>query len=217
MFWIKKTKASNKTGYLYLRETVYVRDKRTLKKSPKKVGDRTASAKRGKYSKKKDIYCGKIIELNLKHFISFQEYVENILKKKYLEFKINSSFESLLRDFQNFLLYIYDIKKEEFENNKKKAYYIAGGFLCKQTIEYVLKFQINGDPENPKEIERFSNRCKDASIFDEEIIMNLYVKMMPNVVEDVQKEIEELEKIKTKVEITSFENYMRGEHKKQNN
>jgi hypothetical protein len=212
MFWIKKSKPGNTYGYLYLRETVYIRDKRTLKKSPKKVGDRTATAKRGKFSKKRDIYCGKIIEKKIVKYLNFNDYVETILNKRYLEFKINSSFETLLEIFVDFLLYVYDIEKNEYFNDKKKAYYIANGFLCPQTINHIIKFQINGNPDDNKEIERFSNRCKDAGIFDDEVIMSLYVKIMPNVVEDVENEIKELEKINIDKKTSSFEEYMRQEH-----
>ena len=77
MLWEKKNIKNPETrGYLYLRETIYVRDKRTHKRKPKKLGSGSGYKERGKYSKKKDIYCGKIVECSMKKFINFRDYIK---------------------------------------------------------------------------------------------------------------------------------------------
>lgn len=175
MFWIRKANFKEKKGYLYLRETIYERDRRTLKRIPKKNGDGSATKERGKYSKKKDIYCGKIREAEPKHLITFNSYMEKV-HEDFLEYKMNRSFDGIIDDFINYLLYIHEIDKEEFFDKKKKVvYYIGNGFLSKETIDYLKRFNLRNESEN--ELERFSNRCQDIGIYDEDIIGTLYMKL----------------------------------------
>ncbi len=182
----KYNSLTNKRGYLYIRETIYQRDKRTLKKKPSKLGDGSATKNRWKYSLKKDTYCGKIIEnIEIKHIITFQEYLKKIKYGSeqdfdFLEYKIKTDFDKILDDFVNYLIYIHKINDEEFKTGKKKAYAINNGFLSRETIEWVRRFRINKSPENPREFERFMNRCLASGIFDEEIIETLYLKLIPD-------------------------------------
>lgn len=181
MLWEKKTSLNQKRGYLYIRETIYVRDKRTLKRKPSKLGDGSAYKERGKYSKKKDIYCGKIIEgIELKHTISFREYIDTYKEDNFLEYKTSVEFEILLDDFVEYLLFIHGLDYYDFSKGTKKAYAIATGYLSLRTIEKVREFTPKASFINYKELERFANKCFDAAIFDEEIIMLLYSKLLPD-------------------------------------
>ena len=181
MLWEKKSSLKQKRGYLYIRETIYERDKRTLKKKAPKLCDGSAYKDRWKYSKKKDIYCGKIIEdTKLINFISFQGYVESKKAKDFLEYKTKITFSDLLEDFVNYLLEIHEIEKEDFFEGKKKAYEISSGYLSCEGIEYIRRFSLKLNPLAHSEIERFANRCLDCAIFDNEIIMLLYMKLLPN-------------------------------------
>lgn len=211
MFWIKKTNFKQKDGYLYLRETIYERDKRSHIKKAKKLGTGKATIERGKYSKKKDIYCGKVYEYEIKKYIHFKDYIES-KAIDFLEYKISTPFDDILEDFTEYLLNIHKLNKEDFYNGKKKAYLLANGFLCKETLEWLRKFTIIGNPENPKEIERFAIRCKDSAIFDEEIIMTLYTKLIPEMtLEEIRDE--KIPQIKEK-EFTDMMDFMRKEHEK---
>lgn len=181
MLWEKKSlKFHDKRGYLYLRETVYERDKRSHKKKPKKLGDGSAYAQRGKYSKKKDIYCGKIVDVQVKKFLTFEEFITEKGFEDFLKFKLDVNFDELLGYFVDYLLYIYEIEKDTFEN-EKKAYSVASGYLCKPTIDFIRRFNPRGDFDREKEIERFAYRCIDAGVYDEEIIMALYSKLTDNI------------------------------------
>jgi len=184
---------SNKRGYLYLRETIYKRDRRTLKRKPSKLCDGSATKERGKYSIKIDTYCGKIFEKELKYIETFNDYIlkkhtnlnKNNLDFDYLKYKLTSSFDKLLDDFIEYLFYIYEIDKNIFYNKKKITYAINNGYLSKETIFWLRKFRINGNYQNKKEIKRFTYRCNDIGIYDEEIIQTLYLKLVP---EDLAKE-----------------------------
>lgn len=180
MLWEKKTSLNQKRGYLYVRETIYVRDKRTLKRKPAKLGDGSAYKQRGKYSKKKDIYCGKIIDdVELKKTIPFKEYIKNFKKKDFLQYRTDVEFEILLDDFIEYLLFIHGLKKENLFEGNKKAYAIATGYLSRGTLQRVKEFTPKSTMIDYKELERFANRCFDSGIFDEEIIMLLYSKLLP--------------------------------------
>ena len=213
MFWIKKSNFKQKNGYLYLRETVYIRDGRTLKRTPRKLGDRTTTNQRGKYSKKKDIYCGKVVEITPQIILTFSEFILNKRKKEFLEYKVHASFDRLLDDFVSYVLKIHKIKKKDFYSKKKQAYQIANGFFCPQTLDYVRRFIVKGNADSHTEIERFANRCQDASIYDENVIMSLYSKLMPDRQGEIIDEVKELEKTKISSKQTSFEAYMREQHK----
>ncbi len=215
MFWIKKLRPEDETGYLYLRETIYVRDKRSHKRTPKIIGNRQKTNERGKYSKKKDTYCGKIIELNPTKFITFKTYIEENLKKDFTEYKINSAFDQMHEDFVDYLLLVHEIDKEEFsKNSPKTVYQIANGYFCPPTIKYLKDFNPKPNASSHSEIERFANRCQDSCIYDEEIIMSLYSKLLPDKYKDIEEEIEQLSGHKLKTQQTSFEEYMRKQHKK---
>jgi hypothetical protein len=216
MLWEKKNpKKPEGRGYLYLRESIYVRDKRSHTRKPNKLGSGKAKTQRGKYTKKKDIYCGKIIEIKPNSLLTFHEYLD-LEDIAYLEFKINSDFNQILTKFVEYILYMYDIDKNTFYTGQKIAYEVNGGYLSTGTIDNIKKFVIRGrNSENKNEIERFANRCYDAGVFDEEIIMNLYVKITPDLEnkEEIETEIKELRKkgIKRR-EHNSFMDFMRKEH-----
>lgn len=190
MLWEKKISNNEQRGYLYIRETIYLRDKRTLKRKPPVKGDGSAYKQRGKYSKKKDIYCGKIIEdIQLQDTIQFKDYIEKKKQEKYLEYKTTSTFDQVLDDFIEYLLTIHNLDSKEFYEGKKKAYAIASGYLSKETINKIREFTPKYTTINYKELERFANKCLDAAIFDEEIIMLLYSKLLPQ--QKISEEFEE--------------------------
>jgi len=178
MFREKLTKNPNERGYLYIRDSYYKRDRRTLKR--KKTGDGTAYKQRGKYSKKKDIYCGRIYEKELIKVITFKEYIESH-DENFLNIKLESDFEELIDIFVGYLLEIYGIDQEEYLAKQKKVYAIGNGYLSKDTIKWIKNFNINGNADNPNEMKRFAYRCADVGIFDEDIINILYVKLIPEI------------------------------------
>ncbi len=195
MFREKLTKNPEERGYLYIRESYYQRDRRTLKKKPFKLCGGTASKERGKYSKKKDIYCGKIYEKDIVIIETFKDYVKKDTKD-FTKFKINSTFDEITDKFVNYLIYLYGIDKEEYEQ-QKKVYAIGDGYLNPKIITWLKSFQIKGDYNSPSEIERFTYRCQDCGIFDEEIINLLYVKIVPEVQRDeIVAEIKLMQKSK---------------------
>ena len=184
MFREKLRANSDERGYLYIRETIYERDGRTLKRIPRKLGNGEATKNRGKYSKKIDIYCGRIIEKKIIHFINFSDWINN----KGLDFhifKLNSDFNTILNEFINYILYIYEIDYLEFhESSIKKVYALGSGFISPIVISWLKRFNINGNPNNLSELKRFAYRCQDCCIFDDEIVHLLYVKMIPKELSD---------------------------------
>ena len=218
MLWEKKDlKNPNKRGYLYLRESIYKRDKRTHTRKANKLGSGKATKERGKYTKKKDIYCGKIQEMKPISLITFEEYLalEDI---KYLEFKLKSEFKAILDKFVEYILYMYGIDKKVFEKSKPKiAYELNGGYLSPITLEFITDFTIRTkNSDNKNEIERFANRCYDAGIFDQDIIMTLYTKITPEIEnkEEIEAEIRDLKENKLiKQKHKTFQDFMRKQHK----
>jgi hypothetical protein len=193
MLWEKKnTKIPEKRGYLYLRETVYVRDGRTLKRKPKKLGDGSGAKNRGKYSVKKDTYCGKIIIKKMVKFTSFMSFL-NLDSDKYLDYRLHSEFSIILEDFISYLLDIFEIDRDDFEN-KKRAYEIAGGYLSLITVDFLNRFIVRIGFDEKVEIERFANRCVDCGIFDNDVIIALFTKIAPEEYTDVREELESLKK-----------------------
>jgi len=198
MFREKLTKNLDERGYLYIRESYYERDGRTLKRKPKKLCDGSATKNRHKYSKKRDIYCGKIKEKEieiLENFEDFYSIVQNN-QKEFTIFKIESTFEELLDTFIDYLLYVYKIDKQTYEKNTPKhAYALGDGFLSPIIISWLLRFNINGSCDNPNEIQRFTYRCQDCGIFDEEIINILYLKLVPDTKrQEITQEIRQMQK-----------------------
>lgn len=196
----KYNSLTKKRGYLYLRETVYVRDKRSLKRTPCKLGDGKATKQRGKYSQKIDTYCGKIEEIEIKHIITFQDYLKKE-KIEYIEFKQISNYDQIIDKFADYLIYIYEIDKELFFSKKKKVYAINNGYLCTQTIEWLRSFTIRKSYPYEKELQRFSYRCEDTGIFDEDIVSILFSKIMPKdslMNTDIEDKSSELPKINVK-------------------
>ncbi len=211
----------NKNGYLYLRVSEYNRDKRTLKRKPKCHGDGTSYQNRNKWTKKKDIYCGKVYEIETNpKLITFQEYLEN-KKISYLEYKIKTSFSDIVYDFARYLLHIYDLDEEDFFNGKKKVYILDNKLLSRETLKWIIDFDINSIRKNENEVERFAIRCESTGIFDNDIIQTLFMKIMPDInkedIENLQKEIEEFESMKPKsVNFKDFKSFMGHEHNKDN-
>lgn len=210
MLWEKKTNLKSKRGYLYLRETVYKRDKRTLLKRAKRFGDGSATENRGRYSVKKDTYCGKIIETKATKLISFNDYIKE-RGIEFLEYKIKSTFDEILMDFVNYIIFVHNIDKKEYENSKKKlAYYVGSGYLCSETVDFVRRFIVKSEPMSSKEIERFANRCLDCGIYDMEIIMTLYVKLIATQKPEEIKKEEEYYKEIEEAKYGSYEDFMKN-------
>jgi len=213
MLWEKKnTKNPDVRGYLYLRETVYVRDGRTLKRKPKKLGDGSGARNRGKYSIKKDIYCGKIVPMKMVKFLSFKQFIGKN-DDEFLDYRLHSDFFIILNDFVDYLINIFEIDKDEFEN-KKISYEVAGGYLSKITIDFLTRFVIRNGFDEKVELERFANRCLDCGIFDNDIIIALFSKIAPEDYTDFALELESMKKFKVdSKEFNDFSDFMRKEHK----
>lgn len=214
MLWEKKNiKKPEIRGYLYLRETVYVRDGRTLKRKPKKLGDGSGARDRGKYSVKKDIYCGKIIPKKMVKFTSFKDFL-GLDEDKYLDYRLHGEFGVILDDFIFYMIEIFDIDIDDYEN-KKQAYEVGGGYLSKITIDFLTRFVVRTGFDEKVEIERFANRCLDCGIFDNDIIISLFTKITP---EDYTELVEELEIMKKETMDSGAHNglmdFMRKEHYK---
>lgn len=210
MFWIKSNNLKTKNDYLYLRETIYIRDKRSLKRLPRKLGNGDATKNRGKYSKKKDIYCGRIYNAEIKHLETFKDYYINLKNEEedFLDYKLNSSFDKILFDFVNYLLYVYNIDKEDFFSNKKKVYFTGSGFLSKETIDYILRFKLKKGNFNEKnDFERFALRCIDCAIYDDEIISVLYMKLN----QASKKQEEEIISIE-KGKYSNYQDFMKNQY-----
>jgi len=206
MFREKLKKNSDEPGYLYIRETVYKRDRRTLKRIPKKLGNGDATKTRGKHSKKVDIYCGRIIPCEMKYFINFEDY----LKEKNIDiqiFKLKSNFNEILNEFVNYLIFIYDIDYIEFyDENQKKCYKIGNGYISPIILSWFKRFNLNGNPNNLSELKRFAYRCQDIGIFDDEITHKLYLKLIPEeFLGDIDKEIKEMEFVHKSSEKMKFD------------
>ena len=193
MFREKISKSSGR-GYLYIRESVYIRDKRTLQRKPARLGSGSATLERGKYTKKIDIYCGKIIELKLIKFDTFKEYLTSN-NLKFLEFLTSSSFEELFNTYIDYLLHIYDLPLSLFSTSKK-VYALGSGYLCPKIIDWYLKFEIRGSSDSLKQFRRFYLRSMDIGIHDMEIIESLYLKLSPHLsLDEVKEEITSMQKI----------------------
>lgn len=238
MLWEKKTtkqvkENSSQRGYLYLRVSVYSRDKRTLKKKARYLGDGTAYKERNKHISKKDYYLGKIIEIKPNSFLSFQDYIIVQLQKEedYLNYILHYSFEDIFFDFISYLQEVYDLS---FSNLKSEIKFSSFDLLLKQKISkqtlalktggffniLLLKRVFDFIPKRRDEINQidfkfFSNRCLDAGIFDEYIQIILYIKTLNSQVsESVEEEIFQLdaESLSHRIE-NSFEDFMRKMHK----
>lgn len=200
----------NKNGYLYLRVSEYKRDKRTLKrKTTTRQGDGSGRENRNKWTKKIDIYCGKIFEINSQpKFITFQDFIEK-KSQNYLDYKLNSKFEDIVYDFAKYLLFIYDLDEEDFFHGRKKVYALNEKLLSRETLKWIIDFEINPIKKQENELERFAIRCESTGVFDYDIIQTLFMKMMPELeqedIKTLQEEIEEFEKLKPKTQ--KFDNF----------
>jgi len=201
-FWVKN---QGKNHYLYWRYSVYERDKRTLKRKPRRLGDGTFN--RNKYTKRKDYYLGKLIKLDPpKKIFFFQQY----LKKQNIEnlklFLAEKSYEEIFDSYVEYIIELNEIDKEElFNKNKQIAYEMPLGYISQRLIQWVHSFEFNSklDPTDEKELDRFAGRCEFIGISDPDIISALYQKICPEIdMEDIKKalqeEIKELEKSKLK-------------------
>lgn len=240
MLWEKKTtkqirENSLQRGYLYLRISEYKRDRRTLKRKPRHLGDGSAHKERNKYIVKKDIYLGKIHQLTPSSFMSFQDYIIMQLQKEkdYLQYVLHTPFEEMVFDFISYLSELYEIplpisKKEiihsSFENLltsnfSKKTYALkTGGFfniiLCKRVLDFEPSQK---EIVHTRDFELFSNRCIDAGFFDEYVQMALYLKLLnTKSVDSLEEELLSYYLEKDAQEIISqksFEEFMRNMYK----
>lgn len=240
MLWEKKTakqirENSQERGYLYLRVSEYKRDKRTLKRKPRHLGDGSAHKERNKHIVKKDIYLGKIHELTPSSFMSFQDYIILQLQKEsdYLQYVLHASFEEIVFDFISYLQELYEIpisiSKQELIHSSftevlnhplsKKTFSLKiGGFFNIVLLKRVFDFSpLHTDEISNRDFELFSNRCLDTGIFDEYIQMVLYLKLInTNSLDSVEEELASYY-LNGDMNITlrekSFEDFMRKMHK----
>ncbi|MCA9486265.1 hypothetical protein H6501_04965 [Candidatus Woesearchaeota archaeon] len=203
MLWIKRIPKYENLEYLYLRETLYKRDKRSLCRKSPRQGTGKATKERAKYTKKHDIYCGKITSPQLLHFISFEEYLSK-KQEDFTKYKLEVSFDELLDDYTDYLLYMYNLKKEDLASKPKQAYKVAGGYLCPATLQFIREFKPRQNLDLKTELERFSFRCEEAGISDKDIIASLFLKRFPRE-EQNEEGLQEEEKQK----FTSLSDFIR--------
>lgn len=153
--------------YLYLREKVYKRDKRTLKKSGFRKGySGKATESRWKYTKTKDIkYLGRIIYPKSIKEIDFESYLESF-KLTFSKILHLYSYEKIIGLYVDYLYFIIDGVKEE-----KMYYAINDGFLGSWTLKPLLEFKFNIDERvSPKsESNRFSKIFRRCGFLWEEV------------------------------------------------
>lgn len=155
----KKTKTSS-YKYLYLREKIYKRDKRTLKRSTNyRQYDGAAYKARGRHSKTVDIkYLGKIYYPGEIDNIDFEEYLE---KNKNLSFS-----ELLTQDYDNIVNTYYDYLLSIIHGEKSESvhYALNDGILSIYSLDPLLKFEFRiGEDYNARtESDRFARMFKRA-------------------------------------------------------
>lgn len=239
MLWEKKTSKqikenSESRGYLYLRESIYIRDKRTLQRKPKHLGDGSKQKERNKYIKKKDTYLGKINEIIPNYYLSFEDYIISHIQKEtdFLYYVLQYSFDEIFFDYIDYLQEIYSFQisvsqdmikyygiKKEFDSLKTITYALkTGGFLNIVLIQRAYTFQCRiVDEVSKTDFNNFSARCFDCGIVDEYIQIVLYSKLINAVnVQELEEEIAQLrieKENEKKVEENSFESFMRSMHK----
>lgn len=206
-FWIKNNISKDKTRatsqYLYLRYSQYQRDKRTLKRKPRKLGEGTFD--QNKYIKRKDIYLGKLIELpNPQKIFFFREYLENKEINNFQKYIHETNYKDLFNKYIEYMIEFYQIDKEElFSSDKHIVFDVAGAYISKRLIEWVNSFEFHQkrDPKDEKELDRFAARCEFIGIIDIEVISALYQKICPeieneDIINALKEEIEEMNKLK---------------------
>lgn len=237
MLWEKKTskqirEKSELRGYLYLRESVYIRDKRTLQRKPKHLGDGSKHKNRNQYIKKKDTYLGKIIEISPSRYMSFQDYIISHIQKEsdFLYYVLQYSFEEIFYDCISYLEEIYEfdihISKKDLKlledkilRLKIKTYALkTGGFFNIILFKRAFEFECRKENEISKvDFNNFSARCFDCGIVDEYIQIVLYSKLIHTQnLEELEEEIAQLQfnqLHEKKIEEDSFEEFMRRMHK----
>ncbi len=185
MFREKLKSDKNQRGYLYIRDSVYLRDKRTLKKTPRKKGDGIATKERGKYSVKKDIYCGKIIEVSLKNVITFAEFL--LLQNQTIDMLKDMSYDDIINTYIKYVLYVYQIEAMDFFSNNKQVYTVGDGYFSLLILKWFKQFSVKTYLPSIKDFERFYYRCQDCGIFDDELIHILYLKFMPEIKQETKE------------------------------
>ncbi len=239
MLWEKKTSKQIKEklesrGYLYLRESIYSRDRRTLQRKPKHLGDGSKQKERNKYIKKKDTYLGKINEISPDFYLTFENYIISHIQKEqdFLYYVLQYKFDEIFFDYIDYIQELYTLPisiskntikyygiKEEFTNLKSKTYELkTGGFLNIILINRAFNFECRKVSEvSSTDYNNFSARCFDCGITDEYIQIVLYSKLIH--VENIQELEEEIAQLKIQKEQEksheedSFESFMRRMHK----
>lgn len=204
--------------YLYILRKVYKRDKRTTIKKNKYLGDGSKTLERWKFTENKEIYAGKIVkrEVNYKKLKNFKNYLKDEKNIEWLDLIINKDFFDITEAYVDYLLWMHDIPREEYET-KNLYYEIGNGYLGKKTIEELYHFYSTPGEKNRRQMYGFTLRCIDASIEDKDVVRSLYNHILiangePGLKKEdfyntLKEEIEELEN-EEKISI-SFEEFMR--------
>jgi len=187
--------------YVTLRISKYIRDKRTLKKTPKKLCDGKSLKNKNKYIKKIDIHIGQIKVLpNPNKIYFFEDYLKlkKINKKEFLE---KNNYEKIFETYLEFLFELFEIKKEEVYKEKPLIVFeTALGWISSRIIEWVNSFEVHPTQfKSEKEIERFNQRMEFIGITDIEVISKLYMKICPEInYKELKEEIKKLEEMEMK-------------------
>lgn len=161
--------------YLYILKKEYIRDKRTTIKKNKHLGDGTRTKERWKYTRNKEIYAGKIVQkkINMERIMTFRDYLKESLALDWLSFLATSNFDKLLETYVDYMLWMHEIPKEEFET-KNLYYEIGSGFLGKKTIDELYNFIRYSEQKNERQMFGFVLRCVDAGIEEKDIVTALF-------------------------------------------
>lgn len=205
--------------YLYLVKKEYIRDKRTTRKKTKHKGDGTANLERWKYTKEGPWeYVGKITPREMTKLCSFEDYVKD-QSIEFVLFLLEADFSQILNLYVDYLLCLYNIPREEYEN-KNNVYPIDGGFLCRKTMEEIhnyfqeTKYEVNSFRHKWN----FGEKCGQAGMTNYRVFIALYNKfLISEGVEGFLKEdIEEVPTERKVVNMDELRAFMRGEEIKPN-
>jgi len=190
--------------YVYLKESVYVRDKRTMTRKPRKLG--SGNFNQNKYVTKKETYIGKLVKIETpKQFYLYETFLLNRDIKDFNKFLEEIEYDALFDSYLEYLHELYNITKEDFEKKNIVYYTDSCIYFSLKLIDWTKSFKFSPKYHHTdrKEMERFIDRCELIGIIHKQVIMALYEKLCPKrdeneMIAEMQREIDGLDKKKMK-------------------
>lgn len=190
--------------YVYLKESVYIRDKRTMTRKPRRLGSGTFN--QNKYVKKKETYIGKLVKIDKpEKFYLYEKYLEEkgiIDSDKHIS---ETEYGELFDSYLGYLNELYEISSEDLEKTNIVYYTDSCIYFSKKLTDWAksFKFSPKYHHTDKKEMERFIDRCELIGIVHKGVITALYEKLCPKIDEkemmaEMQNEFEEMDKKKLK-------------------